>query len=836
MLFPDHILLLIFHHLSEVFRMKLPRRHGLFLFGIGLVCSGFWLHLTSTEAARPVSTPQVSSTVQPAAIWQDISESGFSKTTQLQSQRQIIPTTYRTLLLDKTTFSQTLQTVPLETNRTPEVAPVILAFPLPDKTFARFAVWESPIMATELAAEYPAIRTYAGRGIDDPTASIRFDQTPLGVHAMMISAQGTFYIDPYAKGNTELYICYNKRDFHKPAADLARCLIDPAQSKKRPSSGFSPLQADTTPPPSPTRLRIYRAAVSATGEYTQFHGSVANAQAAIVTTLNRVTQIYERELAIRLVLVKTFVFSNPETDPFNNDDAGAMIDQNIAFYASSNGIAASAYDVGHVLGVGGGGVALLGSVCDNSSKAGGVTTGAPPVGDPFDVDYVAHEFGHQFGADHTFNAAEGGACTTRNESTAFEPGSGSTIMGYTNICQGRDLQPASDDYFHAGSLKEILELTINGSGSCGQSPNPQAVNNPPRVTVPNPVVIPARTPFALTAVGTDLDAQDAARLTYCWEQYDLGEPGPPDDDNGNRPIFRSYSPSSNPTRVFPQLRYILNNSNTPPETYTVPNNEKVFQTGETLPRTNRVMRFRVTVRDNRVSDGSVAGTVGFGDTQIRVVADAGPFVVTEPVASTVWSTNSRQTVRWNTAFTDQAPINCTSVKITLSTDGGQTFPATLAENVPNNGTASVVVPDLPLTASVATARVRIESVGNIFFDITDTNFTLNIGSGGDLTPPQVTVFSPDGGEKLKSGRTFVLEWESVDDVGVATQEIRLSLDGAETFDISIATGLAGNVQSFDFTPPASREYRTKQAVLRVIATDAAGNSGSDDSDDFFRIK
>src|SRR5581483_9658714 len=333
-----------------------------------------------------------------------------------------------------------------------------------------------------------------------------------------------------------------------------------------------------------------------------------------------------------------------------------------------------------------------------------------PVGtDPDDLVTVPHEMGHQLSARHSFNAKISN-CEQRDQSAAIEPGSASTIMGYAGACgDTANLQQVDDSYFNNQTLPDMMSYVANTIGSVGTVS--ATGNNPPPVTVGPTFTVPSRTPFALTAVGNDPDG-DA--ITYAWEEVDTGTAAPPEGDDGKRPIFRSYAATTTGIRTFPSMQYVLNNVNNPPAPYV--SNGNNFIVGEFLPVTTRTMNFRVTVRDNRAGGGGVVDATE----QVNVRGDFGPFNVTQPNTAITWTGGSTQTVTWNVANTNQAPINTANVRILLSTDGGNSFPTVLASSTPNTGTANVIAPNI----GTATARVRVEAVGNIFFDVSDTNFTI----------------------------------------------------------------------------------------------------------------
>jgi hypothetical protein len=457
-----------------------------------------------------------------------------------------------------------------------------------------------------------------------------------------------------------------------------------------------------------TQLRTYRLAMAATGEYTAFHGgTVAGALAAINTTMNRVNAVYEREVAVRMVLIANnnlIIYTNASTDPYTNSDGGAMLDQNINNLNSVIGTAN--YDVGHVFSTGGGGIAYLGVICNNGYKGGGVTGSGSPVGDPFDIDYVAHEIGHQFGGNHSFNGNASACNGNGNSGTAYEPGSGSTIMAYAGICGSQDLQPNSDDYFHGANFDEIIaHITLGSGNSCGVVTN--TGNTPPTANAGASYTIPRQTPFTLTGAGNDVNGDS---LTYNWEQFDLGAAGAPN-NNTNPPFFRSFKATVSPARTFPKWSDIINNSTT---------------IGEILPNVTRTMNFRLTVRDNR----SGGGGVNFASTTVNVTTAAGPFQVTAPNTAVSWAASETRTVTWNVANTTAAPVSCPNVKLRLSTNGGSTYPITLLASTPNDGSADVTVPNNPTT----TARVQVMCANNIFFDISDVNFTIT-----GVPPATITI-------------------------------------------------------------------------------------------------
>jgi hypothetical protein len=331
-------------------------------------------------------------------------------------------------------------------------------------------------------------------------------------------------------------------------------------------------------------------------------------------------------------------------------------------------------------------------------------TGLPsPTGDPFYIDYVAHEMGHQFGGNHTFNAITG-SCGGGNRAAgaAYEPGSGATIMAYAGICAPNDLQNNSDAYFVAKSLDEILNFTNGGGSSCAQIT--MTGNHNPVVSV-NPVTytIPVSTPFTITGSATDVDNDP---LTYCWEEYDLGAAGNWNAPVGNAPIFRSFNPVTSPSRIFPKLSSLLNNSQV---------------IGEILPTYTRNLTFVLIARDNKTGGGGV----GFEWYTSSVTSSAGPFLVTSPNTAVTINANISQSITWAVANTNAAPVNCANVNIKLSTDGGATFPTMLKANTPNDGSEVV---NFPMTAST-TARIKVEAADNIFFDISNTNFIISTATG-----------------------------------------------------------------------------------------------------------
>jgi hypothetical protein len=651
----------------------------------------------------------------------------------MSSQRTVIPNKYRTISLKKSAMESVLKRAPMEFTRTMEQGNVQIDLPLPDGEYGKFLVLESPVMQSGLAAKYPEIRTYVVQGIDDPTASGRIEETPNGFRASILSAKGRFFIDPYWKSGDAASISYYTKDSAFAEKSL-NCGVKGSTSAVRSVNAFR----SSAQRPTGANLRTYRLALAATGEYTAAvsgvnPGTVPQALAAMVTTVNRVNTVYEEDFAIRLVLVNNtdqLIFTDPSSDPYTNTDGILLWSEN---QVTCDRIIGNAnYDIGHVFGSDGGvSRGDIGSVCDPLRKAHGCTGNASPIGDSFDIDFVAHEMGHQFGGNHTFNSFAGSQQGTRYGLTAYEPGSGSTIMAYAGVLAPEDLQAHSDPYFHTQSYDEIDFYTSTAPGSAAFSTTPTA-NVPPVISAlpAQTTSIPCQTPFALTASATDANGDT---LTYCWEEFDLGPAQNPiasPRDNGSSPIFRSYNPTTSPTRLFPSLQYILGNANTPPATY-----GSGYVTGQYLPTTTRTMNFRVTVRDNAAGGGGV----NWASMRVASLSSAGPFAITSFNTADRLVIGSTRTVTWSVNNTGAgSTINCPNVKITLSLDGGQTFPVVIAASTPNTGSYSFVVPNNATTQG----RIKVEAVGNIFFDINNANFIVQVAGASNDAFAQAKVLGP----------------------------------------------------------------------------------------------
>lgn len=614
--------------------------------------------------------------------------------------RTVEPEKFATYTLDVAGLKTYFNSVPeLKDHDRKDNAPIIV-LPMPDGTKAKFKIWKSSVMAPKLAGQFPQIVTLTGQGVDDRYATIKLDFTELGFHAQIKSVvTGDIYIDPYAKNNTSDYIIYKKGDLIDKTPRICETKDEDLSAEKKSAQ-------KTVTPGVGTQIRIFRLAIACTGEYAKAATglatpTVAQTLSAIVTTVNRVNGVYEQEVASRLILVDneaSIVFTDPNADPFNgNNSANTLIGESQT--QIDNIIGTANYDIGHTFSTGGGGLAGLGVICSNSQKARGITGSPNPVGDPYDIDYVAHEVGHQFGGPHTFNAITGNCSGNRSAANAVEPGSGITIMAYAGICLTvNNLANNSIPIFHTKSFQSIT--TKVQSTSC-QVTTP-VFNNIPVVNAGSDYTIPKGTPFKLTGSATDADNDP---LTFCWEQNDAGGSLYAGDWNapaGTAPLFRSFMPVTDSYRYFPKITDIINGTTTK---------------GEIMPSYGRTMEFRLTVRDNNSGCAGVAND----DAIITVDGNSGPFKVTAPATAVSWIGNTTQTITWDVANTTAAPVNCSTVSILLSTDGGLTYPTTIIASTPNDGSETITLPNV----NTSQARIMVAGNGNVFFNVNPVNFTIN---------------------------------------------------------------------------------------------------------------
>ena len=584
-----------------------------------------------------------------------------------------------------------------------------IQLPMPDGKLAKFSILESPIMAPELAARYPEIRTYRVIGVDDQHAQGRVSITPLGFSGMIATDAGRVIISPdnfkrqdhvyrtgfAARQASAVYNC----GVHEHAKDLS-AWVDPQSKTANRVTGS---------------LQEYDLAVAATFEYYDFFDnppSTSGTTSAIDMTINQVNLVYERDLGIRLRLVANNdeIYETVNGSLLGNEDAIELLGQVNTWIDTNLTGGDSAYDIGHVFSrpTFGGGVAFLGAVCNDAIKAGGVSGLNNPFMNPaFDIDLVAHEIGHQFNAEHSFNGTTS-SCINRNESTAYEPGSGSTIMAYAGICITENLQSNSDATFHAGSIEEINAFATGPATCFDLVATTPAGNNDPDITLVNDTNIPANTPFMLDAMASDVDLNT---LSFQWDQMNTGCPTDAASfgtDNGSNPLFRSYVPRSDSWRNFPALGTQLQGR---------------YDKSEVLACQNRNLDFRLTVRDG-VSGQDIE------DVRVAVTNSAGPFEITNLGAPQALAAGTPFAVDWDIANTNLAPINCANVDIDLMTfaPGYASYSVySLAAMTTNDGSESVTI--TPATSEHPLARIRVKCSDNIFYDISDADLTVTPTGG-----------------------------------------------------------------------------------------------------------
>jgi hypothetical protein len=610
----------------------------------------------------------------------------------------------------------------------------VIELPNADGVIESFEVVEASNFEPALQARFPEIRAFSGRGITDKSATLKLSLSPQGIQTMVFRAgRESEFIEPYSQDHTIYAVFRSQRNrgnlpwtCSTPDADLALGIDEE-------------VQRTGTMARSGGNLKTMRLAQSCNAEYSNYFGATSAAQAGLVlaafnATLTRCNGVYEKDLALHLNLIANttdVIFYNPSTDPYTTLNSwNAQLQSTLtSFIGEAN------YDIGHMFGASGGGgnAGCIGCVCVNGQKGSGITSPADgiPQGDNFDIDYVVHEVGHQLGANHTFSHS------LESSGTNKEIGSGITIMGYAGITS-YDVANHSIDIYHEASIAQIqanlLTKTCPVTTTIG--------NSTPVVAALNNYTIPISTPFALTGSATDADPGDL--LTYCWEQNDnstvSGGSSIASVGKASGPNWISFSPTTSPTRYFPKLSTILAGAVV---SGPLPGGDAGVNT-EALSSISRTLNFRLTVRDNAVYSSTAPVSVGqtqFRDMVVTVTNTSGPFQVTSPNTTVSWQGGTIKNITWNVAGTTGAPVSCANVKILLSTDGGLTFPTVLIPSTPNDGTEALSIPNIPTT----TARIKIESVGNIFFDISNSNFTITAAAPGfDFDSPAEATISCNG--------------------------------------------------------------------------------------------
>jgi len=682
-------------------------------------------------------------------FWQDVTLSSKLSTAEIKSMRNFSS--------DEQALRDFLVLVPDEQAGDDSYT---IQLPMPDGSQSSYIIVESPIMEAALAAKYPEIKTFKVYGIDDPGASGRIDISQKGLRAMLFTAQGRVFIDPDQGSSTS-----NRYISRWSGTDSSQQAFQCSAGQLVENQSMSPVSSFRSASRVAGSLLEYRLAVSATAQYVAAVGAdKAAAMAEIFTAINRVNEIYERDLGIRLRLVANNddliddAKANSAFYDVNGDEISAigyldengiyvngLLDENQIWIDAT--IGSGSYDIGHIFSTGGGGVAQLRAVC-SANKARGVTGLPNPTGDVFYIDFVSHEIGHQFGAEHTFNGTTG-SCGFGNRSrfaTTFEPGSGSTIMAYAGICGVENIQLNTDATFHAGTIDQINTFVSSGGGSTCINATVSASNpNEPTANAGADQVIPISTSFLLQGLGSDVDGDT---ISYQWDQMDAGTATSSTtlgDDLFDNALFRSYLPQATGDRDFPALGTQVRDG--------------PYDQSETLPCSARDLNFRLTVRDNKSGQAT-------DDVRVTVDDTSGPFNITSHnTARTIFINSGAVILNWNVANTDSGAVNCPSVNIDLLTFGAnhsEYSVTSLATLVPNNGNALFSFPDR--TKSSSRARFRVQCSNNIFYDISDADLVI-IGTGLD---PVTDVYSTSDNKTFFNTRGQVF---ATSDTCVATRTV-----------------------------------------------------------------
>ena len=446
-------------------------------------------------------------------LWSRIDDSKLEKE-DFQSKVELDK--YKSYALDLEGLQRNLLDAPKK-EITPGKSYKKVAFPDGRGGMVTYLVKEASVMHPDLARKYPNNRSYVGVSEKGGAKRIRFSINELGLNAVIKDVdQNVQYIEPLT--SDKKYYKLFDRDQLK-GEDLFECFVE------QNNAALKGLQAKKITDDG--KLRTYKLALAATGEYSEYHIEDQNAEdktdeekiavvlSAMTTALTQVNAIYETDLAVSMQLVADndeLVYLDPDTDPYSNFDFAKLLDENQANL--DDVIGEDNYGIGHVLGTGGGGVAGLGVVCRNGQKARGSTGLPEPIGDYFYYDYVAHEMGHQFGANHTFNGDDGNCSGgNRNDPTAVEPGSGSSLMSYAGLCESQNVQSVVDPYLHAVSMEEIRTYITNGVGNnCSIESNLIFNANAPVVDAGEDFTIPIGTPYRL--IGTGLMQMETSFLLH----------------------------------------------------------------------------------------------------------------------------------------------------------------------------------------------------------------------------------------------------------------------------------------------------------------------------------